>query len=74
MSIQRLSCVLIEVLRRRLLRLLQDLGFFIDAWRGARPHAGGLFVDGRWCWWTGVLFSLVPSFFVVFSFLPGTWL
>jgi hypothetical protein len=36
MSIQRLSCVLIEVLRRRLLRLLQDLGFFIDAWRGAR--------------------------------------
>jgi hypothetical protein len=36
MSVQGLSCVLIEVSRRRLLRLLQDLGFFISAGRGAR--------------------------------------
>jgi hypothetical protein len=36
MFVQGLSCVLIEVLRCWLFRLLQDLGFFIGAWRGAR--------------------------------------
>jgi hypothetical protein len=64
MFIQSLSCVLIEVSRRRLLRLYNVWASSSALGEEIALHAGGLLVDG----WGGVLFSLIPVFFIVISF------
>jgi hypothetical protein len=70
MFVQSLSCVLIEVLRRRLLPLYKVWASSSALGEELVLHAGGLLVGGgRQCRWTGgVLFSLIPIFFIVISF------
>jgi hypothetical protein len=70
MFIQSLSYVLIEVSRRRLLRLYNVWASSSALGEEIVLHAGSLLVDGgrRRRWMGGVLFSLIPVFFIVISF------